>query len=305
MSKAGLFDTDEIAEDADTSVTALIQRVGDRVRACRKAQGLSRRELSERSGVSPRYLAKLEGGEGNISIGLLQRVSIALSCPVESLLVEQNVLAEDVQLMSSLFQKADAVTRARVLNLLDPERMQIQKANRLCLVGLRGAGKSTLGRWVGTHFDAPFIELNSKIEANAGIPIPEIIALYGHEGYRKLEADAISEIVETQERAVLAVAGGIVSEKDTFNQVLSRFHTVWVKAMPGEHMERVREQGDMRPMAGNPQAMIQLREILKTREALYAQADYCLDTSGKSVEDSASELVDLIRSYDVLGQNAL
>lgn len=301
--KADRFANDET--DAGVSVALLIQHVGSRVRKTRKSLGMSRRELSERSGVSPRYLAKLEGGDGNISIGLLKKVALALETPAEAFLMDDDPQGTELRQITSLYRRADAATRARVLQVLDPERMQAQKAERLCLVGLRGAGKSTLGAKISEEFGAPFIELNREIEANAGMPVGEIIALYGQEGYRQLEADTLSKIVETHSRAVVAVAGGIVSEEDTFYRLLSRFHTVWIKASPGEHMDRVRAQGDVRPMEGNPQAMIQLREILKTREAFYAQADHVLDTSGKSEDVSHSELSALIQSYEILKPSSI
>ena len=287
--------------EAERSVADLIQRVGDRVRSARKTLHMSRRELSERSGVSPRYLAKLEGGDGNISIGLLKKVALALDTPIELLLADHGALAAETRHMSELYRRADAATRTKVMEILDPDRMREQKAERLCLVGLRGAGKSTLGLKIAQEFGAPFIELNREIEANAGVPVGEIIALYGQEGYRQLEADTLTSIIETHSRAVVAVAGGIVSEKDTFYHLVSRFHTVWVKASAGEHMDRVRAQGDVRPMKGNPQAMIQLRQILTAREAQYGQADHVLDTSGKTVDTSHAELSDLVRSYEILG----
>lgn len=292
---------DTATGEIDPAVSALISLVGRRVREARKSQRLSRRVLSERSGVSPRYLAKLEAGDGNISIGLLKRVAVALSVPMDAFLIDEGPLAEEVRQMAELYRRADAATRTQVMQVLDPDRMRAQKAERLCLVGLRGAGKSTLGAGVGAALGMPFVELNAKIEEDAGMPIGEIIALYGQEGYRQLEADTLSAIVDDYPRAIVAVAGGIVSEPDTFHTVMSRFHTVWIKAAAGEHMDRVRAQGDMRPMAGNPQAMIQLRQILKAREALYAQADHQLDTSGKSVEDSKAELIALIRDTQILG----
>ena len=194
---------------------------------------------------------------------------------------------------------------ARVLQVLDPERMRLQKAQRLCLVGLRGAGKSTLGARVAKVFGAPFIELNREIEKNAGMALGEIIALYGQEGYRQLEADTLTGIIEGHKRAIVAVAGGIVSEEGSFYHVLSRFHTVWLKASASEHMERVRAQGDVRPMQDNPQAMIQLRQILRSREALYTQSDHVLDTSGKSVEQSQIELSQLIEGCQILNPRAV
>ncbi|MCY3983354.1 MAG: helix-turn-helix transcriptional regulator [Roseovarius sp.] len=294
----------EPPDDCEISVREFISLVGARVRNLRKSRNLSRRELSERSGVSLRYLAKLEGGDGNISIGLLKKVSIALNMPIAMLLSEDIGQAPETGRIAELYAKADSATRARVFHMLDPERTRAQKAERLCLVGLRGAGKSTLGAIAGREHGVPFMELNSEIEKSTGVPTSEVFALYGQEGYRQLEADALSSIVSSHSQAVVAVAGGIVSDEDTFHHLLSRFHTVWLQASAEEHMGRVRAQGDMRPMAGNPQAMVQLRQILKAREALYSLADHHLDTSGKTVEQSGLELSDLIRSNNIICDKA-
>ena len=284
----------DISDGPDAQVDALMQLVGDRVRAARNDLGMSRRELSERSGVSPRYLAQLEGGEGNISIGLLQRIAIAIARPIDALVALDDALTDDLAEVSALYRTADAATRARALQVLDPARQRAEKAQRICLIGLRGAGKSTLGPLIAARFDLPFVELNKEIEAKAGIPIAEIIALYGEEGYRQLEADTLGSIIALHDRLVLAVAGGIVSGAGAFAEVLARFHTVWIKASPAEHMDRVRAQGDLRPMAGNPEAMIQLRQILKAREAHYAKAAYHIDTSGKSIDASLDEISDML-----------
>lgn len=289
----------------DPPSAALLRSLGTRLRQMRKSQGLSRRSLSERSGVSPRYLAKVEAGDGNISIGLLIKLAAALEQPLEHFLMADAMFHSDLPHIAQLYARADAAVRARVLQVLDPERMGRQKAQRLCLVGLRGAGKSTLGARVAKVFDAPFIELNREIEKNAGMALGEIIALYGQEGYRQLEADTLTGIIEGYSRAVVAVAGGIVSEEGSFYHVLSRFHTVWLKASASEHMERVRAQGDVRPMQDNPQAMIQLRQILRSREALYTQSDHVLDTSGKSVDQSQIELSQLIESCQILDARAV
>ena len=293
------------AAELDLQSAALLRSLGTRLRQMRKSKGFSRRSLSERSGVSPRYLAKIEAGDGNISIGLLIKLAAALEQPIEHFLMADAVFHFDLPHVSQLYARADASVRARVLQVLDPERMRLQKAQRLCLVGLRGAGKSTLGARVAKVFGAPFIELNREIEKNAGMALGEIIALYGQEGYRQLEADTLTSIIEGHKRAVVAVAGGIVSEEGSFYHVLSRFHTVWLKASASEHMERVRAQGDVRPMQDNPQAMIQLRQILRSREALYTRSDHVLDTSGKSVEQSQIELSQLIESCQILNSRAV
>ena len=292
------------ATELDLQSAALLRSLGTRLRQMRKSKGFSRRSLSERSGVSPRYLAKIEAGDGNISIGLLIKLAAALEQPIEHFLMADAMFHSDLPHVSQLYARADTSVRARVLQVLDPERMGLQKAQRLCLVGLRGAGKSTLGARVAKVFGAPFIELNGEIEKNAGMALGEIIALYGQEGYRQLEADTLTGIIERHKRAIVAVAGGIVSEEGSFYHVLSRFHTVWLKASASEHMERVRAQGDVRPMQDNPQAMIQLRQILSSREALYTQSDHVLDTSGKSVEQSQMELSQLIEGCQILNSRA-
>lgn len=282
-----------LVHSSSDEAQALQRLVGLRVRATRNARGLSRRVLSERSGVSPRYLAQLEAGEGNISIALLQRVAQALDHPVEAFLAADPDVA-------SLFRAADPTIQAQVLALLRPDAEAVTRANRICLIGLRGAGKSTLGAEVGRALDLPFVELNRAIAEAGGMPVAEIIALYGQEGYRQLEADALDAIVARHDRVIVAVAGGIVAEPATFDRLLERFHTIWLKAAPEEHMARVRAQGDTRPMEGNPQAMAQLRLILSAREALYARADAELDTTGQSVDSSRDALIDLIARHEFL-----
>lgn len=284
----------------EASVVGLIDQVGARVHNERKAKKLSRRELSEQSGVSPRYIARLEAGEGNVSIGLLQRIAITLDKPIEWLVGSEDMLSEDIERLIVRYRHADAATRASVMRVLDPEQLREQQSQRLCLIGLRGAGKSTLGARLGKALDVPFIELNQEIERSAGMPVAEVIALYGEEGYRRLEADTLKSIIDTRERLVLAVAGGVVEDANTFAQVLGRFHTVWLKASPTEHMERVRAQGDMRPMAGNPKAMEQLREILITRESRYRQAEHHLDTSEKTIDVSLTELRSVIAAHNII-----
>lgn len=279
----------------DAVVKSLITRVGERVRQARERKGIPRRVLSEKSGVSPRYLAQLEAGEGNISIALLQRVAIALDCRIEWLMVPDDPWTSDANRVTDLFRSAEPGVQERVLQLLAPEAHQNRRANRICLIGLRGAGKSTLGALVGSTLGIPFVELNKVIEEHSGMPVDEVLALYGQEGYRNLEAQAIDRVISTYDTVVLAVAGGIVAEPDTYHTLLGHFHTVWLRTTPDEHMARVRAQGDERPMAGNPEAMEQLKSILTSREALYARAEAHLDTSGKPVQDSVSQLVDLVR----------
>lgn len=284
----------------DVAVADLMARVGDRVRKARERKGIPRRVLSEMSGVSPRYLAQLESGEGNISIGLLKRVAVALDYRIEWLVGQDDPFGSEVMQVAEMFRTADRGTQQAVLRALSTEPSRCQRSARICLVGLRGAGKSTLGKLAGEALDLPFVELNREIELTGGMPVDEIMALYGQEGYRKLEADALDRIVETYDRLILAVAGGIVAEPATYNSLLGRFHTIWLKASPSEHMNRVRAQGDTRPMAGNPEAMAQLRSILQSREALYERAHAQLDTSGATVQDTLKRLQSLIHEQGFL-----
>ncbi|MEP3278887.1 MAG: helix-turn-helix transcriptional regulator [Stappiaceae bacterium] len=290
------------AHQSDSAVSQLLLQVGERVRRARERKGIPRRVLSEMSGVSPRYLAQLEGGEGNISIGLLKRVAVALDHRIDWLVGEEDPWTSDALRVAELFRIADRQTRDTVLRALNPEPAEEQRSRRICLIGLRGAGKSTLGRMTGEKLGIPFVELNREIEEHAGMPVSDIMAFYGQEGYRKLEADALDRIVATHDQMILAVAGGIVAEPTTYHKLLARFHTIWVKATPEEHMDRVRAQGDERPMAGNPEAMEQLRSILASRETLYNRAQAQLDTSGASVGSSLKLLLRLIGKLDLLAQ---
>jgi XRE family aerobic/anaerobic benzoate catabolism transcriptional regulator len=188
----------------------------------------------------------------------------------------------------------------QILQILNPEPPTDMRARRICLIGLRGAGKTTLGRLLGESLDIPFVELNREIEEQSGIPVNEVMALFGQEGYRRLERQALERIVANRDCLALAAAGGVVSEPETFHFLLGRFHTIWLKAAPEEHMQRVRAQGDERPMAGNPKAMEELNAILKSREALYTRAEVTVDTSGRTVPESAAELLRAVRQLGVL-----
>lgn len=274
---------------------ALIREVGRRVRRARERKGISRRELSERSGVSQRYLAQLEMGAGNISIARLLEVAQALDHRIEWLVGAEDPWTSEAVRVTDLYRRADAETQRAVLRLLSPGAPAERRAHRVCLLGLRGAGKTTLGTQLAQALDMPFIELNREIEALSGMPVEEVMALYGQEGYRRLEHQALERVIETEDRVILAVAGGIVAEPETYALLLDRFHTVWLRAAPEEHMSRVRAQGDERPMAGNPRAMDELRSILTSREALYARADAVLDTSGSRPEDSLRGLIEIVR----------
>lgn len=294
-------DTIVEAQAASDPVAALMARVGDRVRQVREQRGIPRRVLSETSGVSPRYLAQLESGEGNISIGLLMRVAVALDYRIDWLLSEEDPWTSEALHLAEMYRRADAEVQAQVRGLLLDGAPGGQRAQRLCLVGLRGAGKSTLGRMAGQALGVPFVELNREIAALGGMPVGEILALYGQEGYRRLEADALEAVIAAHDRVVLAVGGGIVADTATYNRLLAHFHTVWLKATPEEHMARVRAQGDERPMAGQPSAMAQLKSILQAREVLYERAHAQLDTSGATLDATLERLLALVAEEGFLG----
>ncbi len=285
------------AKDSNLIVTdaaKLTARLAKRISEARKARGLPRRVLSELSGVSPRYLAQLEAGEGNISVVLLQRVARALDLGIEKLLAEEVPLDRDVGRVAALYRQAAPDVQDRVRALLSPQNPGVLRAGRVCLLGLRGAGKSTLGRLAGEALGIPFVELNKDIEHETGMPLTEVMALYGIEGYRRLEADALERISLRYDRMILAVAGGIVAEPPTYARLLERFHTVWVRTTPGEHMQRVRAQGDLRPMQGNPAAMAQLKTLLEERTPLYARAEAQIDTSNRAPRSSLNDLITVI-----------
>ncbi len=291
----------ESAPDA-SDVDHFIATVGERVRKARQRKGISRRILSELSGVSQRYLAQLEAGSGNISIALLFKVAHALDHRIEWLVSDEDPWASETAQMADLYRSATAEQRQRVIQILNPGRPAQMRRQRICLIGLRGAGKSTLGRLVGNALSIPFVELNRDIEEQSGMPVEEVMALYGQEGYRRLERQAVERIIATSDALVLAVAGGIVSEPETFALLLRNFHTIWLKASPEEHMQRVRAQGDERPMAGNPKAMEDLKSILTSREALYARAEATVNTSDQTLEESTQAILKEIEALGFMAE---
>ena len=278
----------ETTELDEEKVSAFVATVGARVRFARMQQKISRRELSELSGISERYLAQLESGESNISVALLYKVAVSLDKDPDWFL--NDTLDENTAGLIKRYNSANSIVQQKIQSLLAASSATDSKADRICLIGLRGAGKSTLGKLLANALQYEFVELNVLIEERAGMPVSELIALYGQEGYRQLEKQAIDGLAEKNERMVLAVGGGIVSEEETFETVLETFHSVWLKAKPEEHMQRVLDQGDYRPMQGKQNAMTELKSILTDRESKYAKADLVVDTSEKSIEESLKEL---------------
>ncbi|WP_416897761.1 MAG: helix-turn-helix transcriptional regulator [Minwuia sp.] len=279
--------------DAETEpAESFLQQVGGRVRAARARHGMTRKDLAKHSGVSERHLAQLESGKGNISIVLLRQVAGALSTPMAGLLEDTVQGAPDRRLLDGILDRLSLPQLAEARRLMQDRFAQdLDREKRLTLIGLRGAGKSTVGRLVARRSGVSFIELAEKIEQMAGMNLSEIFEFSGQAGYRRLEREALSTILDSGEPFVMATGGGIVSDPSTFQFLLQHSFTVWLKAAPEAHMARVVEQGDQRPMAGNREAMQDLNRILETREPLYAKADRIVDTTGLAPEMVADRVM--------------
>lgn len=270
--------------------------LGERVRETRARRGMTRKILARDSGVSERYLAQLESGEGNISIILLRQVAHAMGVPLAELVREGPEQPIELTLLTQFLARLSPReldhARATIGAALGPAPKDRTKL--VALIGLRGAGKSTIGAAAAEQLGIPFIELDREIERESGVSLSEIFDLYGQAAYRRYERRCLEAIVRRHERAIIAAGGSIVSEAATFDLLLSACFTVWVKTSPEEHMGRVVAQGDTRPMADNAEAMDDLRRILETRDALYGKADAVLDTAGRSVAESVAKLVQII-----------
>ncbi|WP_456763150.1 helix-turn-helix transcriptional regulator [Bradyrhizobium sp. USDA 4011] len=274
-----------------------LEQLGQRVRTMRALRGMSRKVLAKVSGISERYIAQLESGKGNVSIVLLRRVAGAMGAHLEDLIPSSEPVP-DWAVIRDLLRKASPNQIAQAKDMLagsSPLAPRGASFSGIALIGLRGAGKTTLGRMLAKKIGWSFVELNKEIEAQNGLSVAEIIALYGQEGFRRMEQAALTQLLARKELMVLATGGGIVSEALTFDLILSSFYTIWLKAEPEEHMARVRRQGDLRPMADDRSAMAELRNILVSREPLYARASAVVDTAGLSVDAAAARLIDSVR----------
>ena len=273
-------------QPGETGDARYLRRIGERVREARARRGMTRKLLARDSAVSERYIAQLESGHGNISILLLRQIAQAMNLPADELVrdapdqpleltllietlrrLKPGELAEARQHLATMFAAATVGKRTR----------------RIALIGLRGAGKSTLGALLARDLRLPFIELDREIERIAGASLAEIFDLYGQAAYRRYERRALEVVLERHDRAVIAAGGSIVAEAGTYDLLLTACYTIWLMAAPEEHMSRVVAQSDLRPMAGNDEAMADLRRILAGRAALYAKADARVDTTGATI----------------------
>jgi XRE family aerobic/anaerobic benzoate catabolism transcriptional regulator len=292
----------ETAENSAAAISAgadpdsesdYLKLLGERVRETRARRGMTRKILARDSGVSERYLAQLETGQGNVSILLLRQIAQALDTPLQALVLDGPEPPVD------LVHTTEFLRRLPATELIAARRLLVEhfggvdlyaRRGRIALIGLRGAGKSTLGAMLADRLEMPFLELDRLIEQESGVSLSVIFDLYGQSGFRRLERRVLDQIIERYPRFVLATGGSLVSEPATFERLLTMCFTVWLRATPEEHMQRVIAQGDMRPMADNRESMSDLRRILDVREPLYRKADLAIDTSGSSVEESLEAL---------------
>ncbi|MEJ2174132.1 MAG: helix-turn-helix transcriptional regulator [bacterium] len=277
-----------VARDA-AAEAAYLARLGMRVRSWRQEHGLARKALALASGVSERYLAQLEAGHGNVSVLLLRKVAQAMNVSVEHLVRENGdapaTLAALTQFLGTLSEdRVEAAYRLLQAQFGAPRR------HRVALLGLRGAGKSTLGAKLAQALDATFVELDREVEREAGAELGDVFSIYGQDAFRRFERRALERVLRHHDRAVIATGGSIVSEPETYQLLRDRCFCVWLKASPEEHMARVMAQGDMRPFRGRAEALEEIRSLLTERDRLYARADATIDTSGQTVKQSMARL---------------
>jgi XRE family aerobic/anaerobic benzoate catabolism transcriptional regulator len=312
---------DEVAANSDTGPDPgaeatepkepFLVALGQRVRAIRARRGMARRALALAAGVSERHLANLEYGRGNASILVLQQVARGLQCPLAELIGDVTASSPEWLMLRELLEGRDEATlhrvRVAVGELLgtggtNASLAQGKRSERIALIGLRGAGKSTLGAILAEDLGFPFVELSREIEKFAGCSISEIQGLYGQNAYRRYERRALEEAIQIYPEAVIATPGGIVSDPANFNLLLAHCTTVWLQADPEDHMKRVIAQGDLRPIASSNEAMEDLKSILAGRAAFYSKADFFLNTSAQALQSTVMALRVLVR--DALGMPA-
>jgi XRE family aerobic/anaerobic benzoate catabolism transcriptional regulator len=272
----------------------LLSDVGQRVRALREARGLTQRALADRSGVSPRYLAQLEAGDANISVERLADVCRVLGATPAGILDGGEVKLEGRNDplrggIDALLDERDPGELREVKRWLEA-RFARRTAPVVALLGLRGAGKSTVGPRLANRLKLPFVELDAAIEEAAGITLSQMFELHGEAYYRRIERETLMRLLAEPEGMVIATGGSLVNDRETFRLLRRRAVTVWLKARPEDHWNRVIQQGDERPMKKHPHAMAELRALLASREKLYGQAEHVVDTSAFAVEGVVEKL---------------
>lgn len=268
-----------------------LRELSERIRALRAGRGMTRKDLSRDSNISERYLAQLESGEANPSVALLWQIAHALDVDFHDLIGDRAKAPLANKRLWDLLQTLTPADQQLAYELLAPRFSNNRATQRgVALIGLRGAGKTTLGQQLAAALEVPFVRLGAVIEAISGMELGELLSLGGQKAYRRTERQALEQVIREYPRAVVETGGSLVSELSTFNLLRSAYFTIWVRAKPEDHMNRVIRQGDTRPMEGNQEAMDDLRRILAEREPYYSSADYQIDTTGRSIEDCVREL---------------
>lgn len=291
-------------EPASRNGSEYLRLLGDSVRSARARRGMTRKILARDSGVSERFLAQLESGTGNASILVLRQIADSLGLPLEELLPNGNhdpaELAHTVELLRNLDPELLAEAHDLLLQRFGQAPAN-ERTARIALIGLRGAGKSTIGKLLGARLRLPFIELDQLIEQESGLSLSMIFDMYGQSGFRRFERRCLDDLLSRQQRFVLATGGSLVSEPATYDRLLAACYTIWLRATPQEHMSRVIAQGDMRPMAQSPEAMTDLERILSEREHLYRRADATVDTSGREAQHVLDDCLDILVHIPAMG----
>lgn len=289
----------------ETSRDPFLVALGERLKMLRARRGLTRKALARMADVSERHIANVETGVGNASIQFLRQLTLVLNCSLAEMIGDETASSPEWLMIREVLRGRSeqelATARSALADLFETPASEASRRQRVALIGLRGAGKSSLGQMLADNWMVPFVELNRQIEIQAGCSIAEIYALYGPSAYRRYEYRALEESIRRFPRAVIATPGGIVSEPATFNLLLSHCYTVWLKASPEEHMGRVVAQGDKRPMAGNREAMNDLLHILESRAEFYSKADLAFDTTEITQEAAFMGLVDDLRGKVLIG----
>jgi len=279
------------------SEAAFLAAIGSEVRRNRAKRGMTRRQLAQASQTSERYLAQIESGVGNPSVSVLRAIAQALDLPCAALLPEAGARTAALGAILDLLAQVPEGELPALANDIETRLARpgsADRARRIALVGLRGAGKSTLGRMLAQHLGWPFIELDRLVEEDYGASIPDLIEMAGTATFRRHERSALDRIITANESAIITTAGGIVANPETYALLLRRTHTIWIKARPEDHMSRVMAQGDFRPMAQNRAAMADLVAILEARRADYSRAEADIDTSGEAIEQSFAKLLRIV-----------
>lgn len=285
------------AEPLEDAKDPFLMALGDRVRQLRGRRGMTRKATAEAAGISERHLANLEYGIGNASILVLLQVSKALQCSLAEMVGDVTTSTPEWLMIRELLEGRDEATMYRVRSaigeLIGTTTGHANQSQRIALIGLRGAGKSTLGKMLAQELGFAFVELSAEIEKFAGCTVAEIQALYGQSAYRRYERRALEEAIQIYPEVVIATPGGLVSDASSFNELLTHCTTIWLKASPEDHMKRVMAQGDNRPMAASKEAMADLKSILAAREAFYAKANFTVDTSQQALNETFLMLLEV------------